>query len=148
MSDQSLPLSVQIVCELLFVNHLARDKLSKVLPDGMELSHFLVLLHIAKLNEETGPAKLAEAFNVTRGAMSNTLSRLERQKFITVRPDPLDARRKFIGLSEFGRDSLDLVFGGIRPAFDPILDAKESTVLGSSLELLADLRVGLETMRS
>lgn len=147
MSDQSLPLSVRIVCELLFVNHLARDKLSKVLPSGMELSQFLVLLHIAQLDDETGPAKLADAFNVTRGAMSNTLSRLERQNLITVRPDPLDARRKFIGLSAAGRQTLDDVFGGIRPAFDPILDSKAETDLGKSLELLADLREGLESKR-
>lgn len=147
MSDQSLPLSVRIVCELLFVNHLARDKLSKVLPSGMELSQFLVLLHIAQLDEETGPAKLADVFNVTRGAMSNTLSRLERQDLITVRPDPVDARRKFIGLSPVGRTTLDEVFGGIRPAFDPILDTKEPTVLGMSLDLLAELREGLEGRR-
>lgn len=143
MSDQSLPLSVQIVCELLFVNHLARDKLSKVLPSGMELSQFLVLLHIGQLGEETGPAKLAEAFNVTRGAMSNTLSRLERQGLITVRPDPLDARRKFIGLSDSGRQTLDGVFGGIRPAFDPILGEKETVELDTSLGVLSDLRAGL-----
>lgn len=147
MSDQSLPLSVRIVCELLFVNHLARDTLSRVLPSGMELSQFLVLLHIAQLPEETGPAKLADTFNVTRGAMSNTLGRLERAGLITVRPDPLDARRKFIGLSDTGRETLDTVFGGIRPAFDPILMSKEDTVLDTSLGLLSELREGLETRR-
>lgn len=147
MSDQTMPLSVRIVCELLFVNHLARDKLSRVLPSGMELSQFLVLLHIAQLDEETGPARLADAFNVTRGAMSNTLSRLERQGLITVRPDPLDARRKFIGLSVAGRTTLEDVFGGIRPAFEPILESKKPTELDMSLALLAEIREGLEARR-
>lgn len=142
-----MPLSVQIVCELLFVNQLARDKLSKLLPSGMELSQFLVLLHIAQLDGETGPARLADAFNVTRGAMSNTLSRLERQGLITVRPDPTDARRKFIGLSNSGQVTLDEVFGGIRPAFEPILENKAPTDLDMSLALLADIREGLETRR-
>ncbi|HNK68572.1 MAG TPA: helix-turn-helix domain-containing protein, partial [Flavobacteriales bacterium] len=44
---------------------------------GMELSHFSVLNHLARTGEERTPAQLARAFHVTRGAMTNTLTKLE-----------------------------------------------------------------------
>jgi DNA-binding MarR family transcriptional regulator len=67
-------------------DQLARNRISKVLPKGMELSHFSVLNHLARLGDERTPAQLAKAFHVTRGAMTNTLARLEWAGHIHIRP--------------------------------------------------------------
>ena len=77
MSDTSDPLSIALFSELFMADQLARNRLSKALPKGMELSHFSVLNHLARANEERTPAQLARLFHVTRGAMTNTLNRLE-----------------------------------------------------------------------
>nr|WP_223251935.1 helix-turn-helix domain-containing protein [Paracoccus mutanolyticus] len=61
--------------------------IGKSLPKGMQISHFSVLNLLAHLNVERTPAELAEAFHVTRGAMTNTLSRLEWAGHIHIRPD-------------------------------------------------------------
>ena len=51
-----------------------RNRLTRVLPKGMEISHFSVLNNLAWHDGEKTPAQLAETFNVTRGAMTNTLN--------------------------------------------------------------------------
>lgn len=103
MSDTSDPLSIALFSELFMADQLARNRLSKALPKGMELSHFSVLNHLARANEERTPAQLARLFHVTRGAMTNTLNRLEWAGHIHIRPDWDDARRKFVTISPAGR---------------------------------------------
>ncbi|MGB0660505.1 MAG: MarR family winged helix-turn-helix transcriptional regulator [Mangrovicoccus sp.] len=117
--------------------------MAKILPEGVELSQFLVLLHLASVAEEIGPAKLASAFNVTRGAMSNTLGRLERSGQIKVRQDKIDARRKFVTISEDGQHTLDLVSASMVPIFEEVLRRQRRTSVSSALDILSDLRESL-----
>jgi hypothetical protein len=79
-------LAVALFAELFMADQLARARLSKVLPKGMELSHFNVLNHLARLQEERTPAQLARAFHVTRGAMTNTLAKLQWAGHVHIRP--------------------------------------------------------------
>ena len=88
-------LAASLFSEVFISDQLARDVIGKVLPKGMQISHFSVLNLLAHLNVERSPAELAEAFHVTRAAMTNTLSRLEWAGYIHIRPDWDDARRKF-----------------------------------------------------
>ena len=69
--------AIALFGELFMADQLARNRISKALPKGMELSHFSVLNHLAGLSDERTPAQLAKAFHVTRGAMTNTLAKLE-----------------------------------------------------------------------
>ena len=57
-------LAVLLFSELFMADQLARARLSKVLPRGMELSHFSVLNHLSRLQEERTPAQLARSFHV------------------------------------------------------------------------------------
>jgi DNA-binding MarR family transcriptional regulator len=77
MSERLEDLAVSLFGELLTADQLARNRISKALPKGMELSHFSVLNHLAGVQDERTPAQLAKAFHITRGAMTNTLSKLE-----------------------------------------------------------------------
>ena len=94
--DSGDPLAIALFSEIFMADQLARARLAKALPKGMELSHFSVLNHLARTNSERTPAQLARAFHVTRGAMTNTVNRLERAGYVHVRPDWDDARRKFV----------------------------------------------------
>ena len=69
------PLVIALFCEIVMVETLAKTRLTRVLPRGMELSHFMVLNHFARLGGEKTPAQLARVFHVTKGAMSNTVAR-------------------------------------------------------------------------
>ena len=100
MSEKTEDIAVALFGELFMADQLARNRISKVLPKGMELSHFGVLNHLARVGDERTPAQLARAFHVTRGAMTNTLTKLEWAGHIHIRPDWDDARRKFVAISD------------------------------------------------
>ena len=102
MPDNSNSLAVALFSEILTADQLVRNRLSKVLPKGMEISHFSVLNHLARSGSERTPAQLAKSFHVTRGAMTNTLGKLEWAGYIHIRPDWDDARRKMVAISPAG----------------------------------------------
>lgn len=142
----SLPpsnMTVQLLGELLLLDQLTRNRLVKHLPEGVEMSQFLVLLHLATSETEMGPARLASIFNVTRGAMSNTLGRLERNGQITVRGDTVDARRKFVTVSEDGQNTLDQVVVAMQPYFEEVIKARGRGEVTGAVEVLAALRDNL-----
>jgi len=67
MSDPASSLAVSLFSEILAVDQLARANVAKVLPKGMELSHFSVLNHLAHAGGEKSPGELARTFHLTRG---------------------------------------------------------------------------------
>ena len=103
MNNPIETLSVSLFSEILALDQLLRSKISKGLPKGMELSHFSVLNHLAHVGTERTPADLAKSFNLTRGAISNTLAKLEWAGYVHIRPDWDDARRKQVVISPSGR---------------------------------------------
>jgi DNA-binding MarR family transcriptional regulator len=137
-------IAVALFGELFMADQLARNRISKVLPKGMELSHFSVLNHLARINEERSPAQLARAFHVTRGAMTNTLSRLEWAGHIHIRPDWEDARRKFVAISPSGRAARDSAVATVVPLIAEVVTALGPDRVRSLLSVLRELRVRLE----
>lgn len=125
-------------------DQLARNRISKVLPKGMELSHFSVLNHLARVGDERTPAQLARAFHVTRGAMTNTLARLEWAGHIHIRPDWDDARRKFVAISPAGRAARDAAVQAVTPLIGEVVQALGADRVKAVLPVLREMRVRLE----
>ncbi|MFU8776795.1 MAG: MarR family winged helix-turn-helix transcriptional regulator [Roseovarius sp.] len=137
-------LAVALFSEILTNEQLIRSRLSRVLPKGMEISHFSVLNHLARIGDERSPAQLAKSFHVTRGAMTNTLSKLEWAGYVHIRPDWDDARRKMVAISPSGRQARDAAMAAITPMVsDLIRDLGEDRVR-ASLPVLRELRAKLE----
>ncbi|MBR3369045.1 MAG: MarR family transcriptional regulator [Rhodobacteraceae bacterium] len=131
--------------ELLMADQLARNRLSKVLPKGMELSHFGVLNLLARQHTERRPAELARAFHVTRGAMTNTLSKLEWAGYVHIRPDWDDARRKMVAISPAGRAARDAALAAISPLIDDIAQTLGEERVRQTVPVLRELRLRLES---
>ena len=138
-------LAASLFSEVFISDQLARDVIGKVLPKGMQISHFSVLNLLAHLNVERSPAELAEAFHVTRGAMTNTLSRLEWAGYIHIRPDWDDARRKFVAISPAGRAARDAAVHAVAPLVADVVQALGSDKVRAVLPVLRELRGRLET---
>jgi DNA-binding MarR family transcriptional regulator len=133
-----------MTAELFMADQLARNRISKALPKGMELSHFSVLNHLARSNDERTPAQLARAFHVTRGAMTNTLARLEWAGHIHIRPDWDDARQKFVSISPSGRSARDAAVQVITPMIADVVTALGADRVRAVLPVLRELRIRLE----
>ncbi|MGR3712176.1 MAG: MarR family winged helix-turn-helix transcriptional regulator [Shimia sp.] len=143
MNDKS-GLAITLFGEILMVDQLARTRLTKALPKGMELSHFSVLNHLDRTNSERSPAQLAKTFHVTRGAMTNTLNKLELAGYVHIRPDWDDARRKMVAISPAGRQARDAALAGMEPLIRDIVDNLGDERVRSALPILRELRLRLE----
>ena len=144
MNDRTDDLAVSLCGELFTADQLARNRVSKALPKGMELSHFSVLNHLARLNEERTPAQLARAFHVTRGAMTNTLTKLEWAGHVHIRPDWDDARQKFVAISPAGRAARDAAVAAVIPMIADVVQSLGAEKVRAVLPILRDMRVKLE----
>ncbi|MEM8593065.1 MAG: MarR family transcriptional regulator [Pseudomonadota bacterium] len=143
MSEPTDPLPVAVFSEILIIDQMVRNRVSKALPKGMELSHFSVLNHLARAGGERSPAQLAKAFHVTRGAMTNTLGKLEWAGYIHIRPDWEDARRKMIAISPAGRSARDAAMGAIGPIISEAVSHAGSEDVKKLLPILREMRRGL-----
>ena len=137
------PLTMMFFSEIVMIEQLARGRLSRALPRGMELSHFMVLNHFARLGGEKSPAQLARVFHVTKGAMTNTLRRLDEAGYVHIRPDWDDARRKWVGISPAGRQARDRAVLAMAPVFDDLLEALGPRRLRDALPALRAIRAVL-----
>ena len=144
MAGTSEDIAVTLFGELFMADQLARNRISKVLPKGMQLSHFSVLNHLARLNEERTPAQLARSFHVTRGAMTTTLAKLEWAGHIHIRPDWDDARRKFVGLSPAGRAARDAAVQAVAPVISDLVRDLGAERVRAVMPVLRELRTRLE----
>lgn len=143
MNDKS-GLAITLFGEILMVDQLARSRLSKVLPKGMELSHFSVLNHLDRSNAERSPAQLAKTFHLTRGAMTNTLHKLETAGYVHIRPDWDDARRKMVAISPAGRHARDAALASMEPIINDMVSRLGDDRVRAALPILRELRLKLE----
>jgi DNA-binding MarR family transcriptional regulator len=145
MTERTEDIAVTLFGELFVTDQLARNLVTKALPRGMELSHFSVLNHLARLSEERTPAQLAKAFHVTRGAMTNTLAKLEIAGHIHIRPDWDDARRKFVAISPSGRAARDTAVQAVAPLIADVVRALGADRVRAVIPVLREMRLRLET---
>lgn len=140
MSDDSNTLAILLFSEILGTDQILRSRLSKVLPKGMEISHFSVLNHLAWRDVERTPAQLAETFHVTRGAMTNTLTKLQWAGYIHIRPDWDDARRKIVNISPAGRLARETALSAIAPMITKVVEDLGEDNARAALPILRELR--------
>lgn len=142
--DTRNSLAVALFSEILTNDQLIRNRLTRVLPKGMEVSHFSVLNQLARTNEERSPAQLAKSFHVTRGAMTNTLRKLELAGYVHIRPDWDDARRKMVAISPAGRAAREAAIAAIAPMITEMVADLGEDKVRATLPVMRELRGRLE----
>lgn len=138
--EEAERLAVALFSEMLTADQLVRARLSRALPRGMELSHFIVLNYLAQHAEERTPGELARIFHLTRGAMTNTLARLEWAGHVHVRPDWDDARRKRVAISPTGLAAREAALGAIRPIMTEAVRGIGSARTRAAIPVLREIR--------
>ena len=126
--------------EITTIDQLIRAQVTKILPNGMSISHISVLNHLSSVKYEKTPMQLAKSFNVTKGAMTNTLSKLEKSGYINIRPDLNDARKKQITISESGITVQRKAISSITPTLDKVINKLGKDKANLVLPIIRELR--------
>lgn len=142
--DSENSLAVSLFGEILALDQLVRNRLAKVLPKGMELSHFSVLNQLSHTKTERTPAQIAKSFRVTRGAITNTLNKLELSGYIHVRPDWDDARRKMVSISPAGIVARNNALTAVTPIINELVSEMAEERLKAIVPILRELRQKFE----
>jgi DNA-binding MarR family transcriptional regulator len=103
------------------------------------------LNHLARISDERSPAQLAKSFHVTRGAMTNTLNKLEWAGYVHIRPDWDDARRKMVSISPAGRQAREAAIAAITPMITEMVGELGEAKVRATLPVLRELRAKLES---
>jgi len=99
------PLAFQLLNEVGIISQLAQNRAARLLAPDLNLSQFTVLNHFTRLGGERSLVQLANAMQVTKGAMTNTVTRLQAKGLVVVLPDPQDGRGKRVSLTAAGHAS-------------------------------------------
>lgn len=133
--------------EVAIIEHLARNRLERALPDGLRASHFVVLNHMVRVGDGRSPARIARAVQVERPAMTNTIQKLEARGLVRTAPDPRDGRGKLVFLTEAGRAARQAAVAVATKAIAPIAAGLSPDEIKAALPMLQRLRAALDAAR-
>ncbi len=133
--------------EIGIIEQLARHRFEAAQPDGLRLSHFALLNHLIRVGDGATPARIARAFQLTKGAITNTVQRLEEAGLVRVEPDPEDGRGRRIWLTPAGRARRQAAVRGATEAFAGLLADLPPGLEEQVLPALRRLREALDRAR-
>jgi len=136
-----------VFTEIGIISQLSQNALERALPDGLRMAHFGVLTHFVRRGQCQSPTELAKAFQVTKGAMTNTLNRLSARDLVQISADPKDGRGKRVFITDAGRAMHGRALNAITPVMHEALSAFDKTEFKAALPFLTRLRETLDSAR-
>lgn len=133
--------------EIGIISQLANRVFEDHLPDGLTISQFSVLNWFVRVDTEATPSRLATAFQVTGGAMTNTLKRLEAKGYVKVEPDANSGRQKRVTMTATGREARDQAIAAVAPVMSEFGAAFAGLPLEQLTRQLAEVRQYLDEYR-
>lgn len=137
----------RLFTEIGIIAQLSQNTLARGLPEGMSPAQFGVLNHFSRLGGQWSPGRLARAFQVTKGAMTNTLQRLEAQGFVRIVADPEDARAKLVEITDAGKRVREKAMQGTSAAIGRLAGSIPADDVRGALPFLENLRKTLDEAR-
>lgn len=144
----SLPTLFGLMNEINIIAQLSGNALERVMPDGMTMAQFGVLNHLIRLGGNRTPLSIANALQVSKGAMTNTLGHLQKRHAISVTPDPEDGRSKRIDVTEQGRSIHAATLAAIGPEVGFLARHLTETDLAAAMPVLSRIRALLDERRN
>jgi DNA-binding MarR family transcriptional regulator len=135
---------VAVFDEIGIITHLLRATISRRLPPGMAYAQFELMLHFAREGDGQTPAQLARAMMLTKGAITNTLQRMEAAGFVVVLADASDGRKKRVRATRAGIQAYNDTLKAMRRDKDSLRSAFTDDEFREALSFLKALRVFLE----
>lgn len=145
---QDASLMFRLMTEIHIIAQLSGAMLEQVLPDGLTMPQFGVLNHLARTGGNQTPLVIATAMQVSKGAMTNTLSHLERKGLVGIRPDRSDGRSKRVDITPAGEAIRSLAIAAIEPELAEIHQSLRATEFEPVFATLERLRHVLDERRN
>ncbi len=133
--------------EVGIISQLSTSLFERALPDGLTSSQFSVLNWFSRVDTEAAPGRLATAFQVTAGAMTNTLKKLEAKGLIAIEPDASSGRQKIVTRTAKGEEMRDLAIAASAPVFEEFALLFAETEIPQQLPGLQKMRKYLDERR-
>ncbi|HEY8616694.1 MarR family winged helix-turn-helix transcriptional regulator [Phenylobacterium sp.] len=131
---------IQVFDEIRYIEHLVRTTITRKLPVGLNYPQWEVLNLLARRGDGSSPAMIAEALQMTRSGLTNTLQRLAARKLIEVEDCPADGRRKRVWLTPAGRQAYGQAMANLRPKMDMLREGFTAKEFREALPFLRALR--------
>lgn len=147
LPPEALAVYFRLFNEIGILAQLSASRLERVMPYGLTVAQFSLLNHCVRLGDGWTPARLAAAFQVTRGTMTSTLKKLEMKGFVSLRPDTRDARSKRVFLTEDGRAASQAALASLIPDLSLMPQVLSEGEVLDILPALERLRVWLDASR-
>ena len=141
------PVAFDFFLEIAVIDQLVSTEMERVLPEGVTMASFGLLNHLVAKGGTESPARLAQALQVTKGAVTALLKRLEGRGLVTLSQDPRDGRAKIIALTPEGRRRRDEAIAALDPLLQTFLAAFPEPDLAAALPLLRRVRLELNRRR-
>jgi DNA-binding MarR family transcriptional regulator len=141
------PLAFQVLNEVGILSQLSSRRAAQLLAPGLNLPQFSLLNHFTRLGGEHALVQLAAAMQVTKGAMTNTVARLQAKGLLAVQPDPLDGRGKRVSLTPAGLAARQQAVQQLGQGLLGMGQAVNAKELADALVALRKLRVWFDANR-
>ena len=129
----------QFFNEIGIINQLSTAIFQAQMPDGLHVSHFAVLNHLVRVKDGVTPLTIANAFQSTKGNITNSITQLSKRGLVRVAPHETDGRSKVVFLTDEGRAFQKAAIASLMPAiaaFDDKINWEELLPLIPKLETL------------
>lgn len=133
--------------EIGIIGQLSSTAFRRALPKGMTSAQFTVLNHFARLGGERTPAQLAASFQVTKGAITNTLQKLEEKGYVAITADTADRRRKLVTATEAGLAKREETLISLYPVLAQMVEDLDIAEVEAALPFLQKMRAYLDRAR-
>ncbi|MFC3068616.1 MarR family winged helix-turn-helix transcriptional regulator [Phenylobacterium soli] len=131
---------VQVFDEIGMIEVGVRTIITRCLPVGVNYPQFEVMNLLARRGEDQTPAQIAAALQMTPGAITNTLQRMEATGLALVEPDPKDGRKKRVRLTPAGRSAYQRAMAAIKPRMESLREGFTQKEFREVLPFLKALR--------
>lgn len=133
--------------EIGIISQLSTNLLERVLPHGLTVAQFSVLNHLSRLGEPQAPARIASAFQVSKGTMTSTLGKLETKSFVAITANPNDGRGKYVALTKQGLAARNAAIAALGPDLAWLSERVDASEMAGLIKQLADIRKMLDAKR-
>lgn len=138
----------RFMTEIGIIAQLSGNAMEKALPDGMTMAQFGVLNHLARLGGAWSPLRLANAMQVTKGAMTHTIRYLSAKGHVAVGPDARDGRGKLVSITPKGLAARDAAVAAMAPEIEALVKAVSPELIAQTIPALEKVRRYLDERRA